>query len=185
MGTLTALKRSKGSSVRAALSPPTSPPTSSLAPAAAPPNSKALLSPHGRTRTMPQQIWKAPERIGFLERWWIYYEGIFACSMLETLTLAASFSLLSLAPDTVGEGPPSCVPLLFTPGWIERKARGPQTDSTPPPLPASRNSYPPDSMLFLLACIFYVALSYLPAHLRVLASHGRYYAFGTGDWAPA
>ncbi|GAA5960551.1 hypothetical protein JCM21900_002838 [Sporobolomyces salmonicolor] len=132
MGTLTALKRSKGSSVRAALSPPTSPPTSTVAPAAAPPNSKALFSSHGRTRTVPQQIWKAPERIGFLERWWIYYEGIFACSMLET--------------------------------WEKVLLH---------------------SMLFLLACIFYVALSYLPAHLRVLASHGRYYAFGTGDWAPA
>ncbi|GAA5904829.1 hypothetical protein JCM5296_005084 [Sporobolomyces johnsonii] len=132
MGTLTALKRRKTASLRAAVSPPPSPPTSTRAPAAAPSNSTTLFSSHGRSKTMPQQIWKAPKQIGFLERWWIYYEGIFACSMLET--------------------------------WEKVLLH---------------------SMLFLLACIFYVALSYLPAHLRVLASHGRYYAFGTGDWAPA
>ncbi|GAA5874127.1 hypothetical protein JCM1840_000359 [Sporobolomyces johnsonii] len=149
MGTLTALKRRKTASLRAAVSPPPSPPTSTRAPAAAPSSSTTLFSSHGRSKTMPQQIWKAPKQIGFLERWWIYYEGIFACSMLETLTIAALFSLLWFD---------------MWPQWEKVLLH---------------------SMLFLLACIFYVALSYLPAHLRVLASHGRYYAFGTGDWAPA
>jgi hypothetical protein len=36
----------------------------------------------------PKSIARPPKRIGLLKRWWLFYEGSFAGSMLETVSAA-------------------------------------------------------------------------------------------------
>ncbi|GAA5880002.1 hypothetical protein JCM16303_004432 [Sporobolomyces ruberrimus] len=87
--------------------------------------------PDGRVVQVPKSEWKQPRKIGFFESWYIFYEGMFAGSMLETWEKILLHSIL----------------VLF---------------------------------LTLLA----LAASYLPGHLRQIASHARYYAYGTGEYSP-
>ncbi|GAA6063574.1 hypothetical protein JCM10212_003153 [Sporobolomyces blumeae] len=120
---------------------PPSPPTSTLASsalfdassaAASAQNVAAVTAVHGSPHSKRRgTAFSPPRKIGLLESWWIYYEGMFAGSMLETWEKVLLHSLL----------------VMF---------------------------------LTLLA----LAASYLPGHLRVIASHARYYAYGTGDWTP-
>ncbi|GAA5850620.1 hypothetical protein JCM5353_003963 [Sporobolomyces roseus] len=123
------------------LTPPSSPPTavSTIEQQTSP--SSSSNSPMGKTSSIiahsqqgesgvvdvPKSEWKQPKKIGYFESWWIFYEGMFAGSMLEVWEKVLLHSLL----------------VVF---------------------------------LTLLA----LAASYLPGHLRVIASHARYYAYGTG-----
>ncbi|GAA5948210.1 hypothetical protein JCM3765_001315 [Sporobolomyces pararoseus] len=129
---------------KALLTPPSSPPTvvSNISP-----SSSKMPKPSTSTSTttilerpevesgnvveIPKSDWKQPKKIGTLESWYIFYEGMFAGSMLETWEKVLLHSIL----------------VLF---------------------------------LTLLA----LAASYLPGHLRQIAAHARYYAYGTGEYVP-
>ncbi|GAA5900824.1 serine palmitoyltransferase small subunit family protein [Sporobolomyces salmoneus] len=140
---------------KALLTPPSSPPTSTLSsqslessPSSSlkmPRRSNAASTTHSTTTTIveqpglegegaggvevPKSEWKPPRKIGTLESWLIFYEGMFAGSMLEVWEKVLLHSIL----------------IIF---------------------------------LTLLA----LAASYLPGHLRQIASHARYYAYGTGEY---
>ncbi|GAA6014761.1 hypothetical protein JCM11491_001970 [Sporobolomyces phaffii] len=128
---------------KALLTPPSSPPNPTLVDKSPTTMSKrtttksTLVEPSRATGTdrsavqVPTSDWKAPKRIGTLESWYIFYEGMFAGSMLETWEKVLLHSIL----------------VIF---------------------------------LTLLA----LAASYLPGHLRQIASHARYYAYGTGEYSP-
>lgn len=133
--------------------------------------------PDGRVVQVPKSEWKQPRKIGFFESWYIFYEGMFAGSMLETVGC-----------------PPT--PLLLTSS---------STDHELSPLCSGRKSYfvcssflllrakesyltlsrvIADSILVLFLTLLALAASYLPGHLRQIASHARYYAYGTGEYSP-
>ncbi|GAA5943817.1 serine palmitoyltransferase small subunit family protein [Sporobolomyces koalae] len=126
---------------KALLTPPSSPPTSKPSPLETSPSSKMTKTtvttiaehPESTNRVVeaPKSNWKPPKKIGVIESWWIFYEGMFAGSMLETWEKVLLHSIL----------------VIF---------------------------------LTLMA----LAASYLPGHLRVIASHARYYAYGTGEYSP-
>ncbi|ORY88289.1 hypothetical protein BCR35DRAFT_330164 [Leucosporidium creatinivorum] len=48
------------------------------------PNSVTKPLPSQPTVMQPKSIARPPKKIGLLKRWWLFYEGSFAGSMLET-----------------------------------------------------------------------------------------------------
>ncbi|GAA5835793.1 hypothetical protein JCM3766R1_005848 [Sporobolomyces carnicolor] len=88
---------------------------------------------------VPKSEWKAPRKIGIVESWLIFYEGMFAGSMLET---GGNVDLVQ---------------------WEKVLLH---------------------SILVLFLTLLALAASYLPGHLRQIAAHARYYAFGTGEYIP-
>jgi hypothetical protein len=55
--------------------------------------------PDGRVVQVPTSEWKAPKKIGTLESWYIFYEGMFAGSMLETVSASRLASPQDSYPD--------------------------------------------------------------------------------------
>ncbi|GAA5983636.1 hypothetical protein JCM5350_004894 [Sporobolomyces pararoseus] len=122
---------------KALLTPPSSPPTvvSNISPSSSSKMTKPSTSTSTSTTTtilerpevesgnlveVPKSDWKQPKKIGTLESWYIFYEGMFAGN----------------------------------------------------------------SILVLFLTLLALAASYLPGHLRQIAAHARYYAYGTGEYVP-
>jgi len=88
------------------LTPPSSPPTAvstieqQTSPSSTMGKTSSIIahSQQGETGVVdvPKSEWKQPKKIGYFESWWIFYEGMFAGSMLEVVSCYPPSSLYSL-----------------------------------------------------------------------------------------